>query len=602
MVEGVDGVEAYLRSLLSGAAPGSRDAAPAPVPVLDERERAQRLLAEVVRAQRAVAAAEAATAEALASLVALYGGPGTGDEASDAEVVLGAVEEVAEEVAAALRWTPVAAADRVSRAVRLAEDLPMTLAALARGDLDLARVRVVVDGTAVLSAKGAATVDEQVCGPEGAAVGMTTGQLRAEVARRVHAVDAAATARRARRAVAQRRVTFTPLPGGEARLCAVGPATVLRETYDRLTADALAVERDRASTDPHADPSVDGEKDRRGLDAIRFDLLTTALPTPGSASGSANPGTTVLVALPTLLGADEEPVELSGYGPVPAWMARRAAADSRLRRVLTDPLTGQLVAIDGHTYPSGWLTPRGSSSSAGESGRSDRRAETVRASLRPDPAAAPTRACASSPSTHAPPALAPTPTPAAPPPTSAPSVAPPPGPPCAPVRVEDCPVQVAGGGPYEIPTHTARLVRARSPRCTAPGCRIPAARCDLDHVIRHPDGPTCPCNLTPLCRRHHRMKHRATSWRQWQVHRCEAGHTHWTSPLGHHHVVAPEPLLPPRDPSPGAPPREPFEPLRYPTDRPPGALEARSSPDVDAEEAAPPANPWAGMDSHAPPF
>ena len=123
-------------------------------------------------------------------------------------------------------------------------------------------------------------------------------------------------------------VTFTPLPGGEARLCAVGPATVLRETYDRLTADALAVERDRASTDPHADPSVDGEKDQRGLDAIRFDLLTTALPTPGSASGSANPGTTVLVALPTLLGADEEPAELSGYGPVPAWMARRAAEET----------------------------------------------------------------------------------------------------------------------------------------------------------------------------------------------------------------------------------------------------------------------------------
>jgi hypothetical protein len=31
-------------------------------------------------------------------------------------------------------------------------------------------------------------------------------------------------------------------------------------------------------------------------------------------------------------------------------------------------------------------------------------------------------------------------------------------------------------------------------------------RCDLDHRISYPDGPTCSCNIQPLCRSHHRLK------------------------------------------------------------------------------------------------
>ena len=65
--------------------------------LVDERARAQRLLAAVVAAQRSVARAEAATTEALAALVALYRGPGTGDDLADGEELLAAVEEVAAE-------------------------------------------------------------------------------------------------------------------------------------------------------------------------------------------------------------------------------------------------------------------------------------------------------------------------------------------------------------------------------------------------------------------------------------------------------------------------------------------------------------------------
>ncbi len=46
------------------------------------------------------------------------------------------------------------------------------------------------------------------------------------------------------------------------------------------------------------------------------------------------------------------------------------------------------------------------------------------------------------------------------------------------------------------------LIRARSATCTAPGCRRPAARCDLDHTVPWDQGGrTCECGLAPLCKR-----------------------------------------------------------------------------------------------------
>jgi hypothetical protein len=46
------------------------------------------------------------------------------------------------------------------------------------------------------------------------------------------------------------------------------------------------------------------------------------------------------------------------------------------------------------------------------------------------------------------------------------------------------------------------LIRARSATCTAPGCRRPAARCDLDHTRPWDQGgPTCQCNLAAPCKR-----------------------------------------------------------------------------------------------------
>lgn len=48
-------------------------------------------------------------------------------------------------------------------------------------------------------------------------------------------------------------------------------------------------------------------------------------------------------------------------------------------------------------------------------------------------------------------------------------------------------------GGYRIPRRMARLLRARRARCEWPGCGAHAVRCDVDHDLAWPNGPTCPC-------------------------------------------------------------------------------------------------------------
>jgi hypothetical protein len=80
------------------------------------------------------------------------------------------------------------------------------------------------------------------------------------------------------------------------------------------------------------------------------------------------------------------------------------------------------------------------------------------------------------------------------------------------------------------------LVLARTPTCTAPGCGQPAARCDLDHTVPYGQGsPTCECNLSPLCRHHHRCK-QAKGWRLDQP---SPGVLYWTTPAGRRYRVGP---------------------------------------------------------------
>ncbi|GAA3646081.1 hypothetical protein GCM10022237_01960 [Nocardioides ginsengisoli] len=82
---------------------------------------------------------------------------------------------------------------------------------------------------------------------------------------------------------------------------------------------------------------------------------------------------------------------------------------------------------------------------------------------------------------------------------------------------------------YEIPDRHRTSVELRDHTCRFPHCGRKARSCDLDHARPHGrGGPTCPCNLVPLCRRHHRAKTHS----HWRYEVTKPGTYQWTSPNG----------------------------------------------------------------------
>ena len=103
-------------------------------------------------------------------------------------------------------------------------------------------------------------------------------------------------------------------------------------------------------------------------------------------------------------------------------------------------------------------------------------------------------------------------------------------------------------GPYRVPAGLRRLLEIRRPLCEWPGCGARACCCDMDHDLAWPHGPTCGCNLGPLCRRHHRIKQLG-----WTKTRTSGAGVRWTSPTGRS-WTSPTPHSPPAAPD-RSPPR-----------------------------------------------
>jgi hypothetical protein len=63
-----------------------------------------------------------------------------------------------------------------------------------------------------------------------------------------------------------------------------------------------------------------------------------------------------------------------------------------------------------------------------------------------------------------------------------------------------------------------------------------AKACDNDHTTPFDQGgPTCECNLGPLCRRHHRVKQA----RGWRLEQPEPGVFAWATPSGRRYFTGP---------------------------------------------------------------
>ncbi|WP_431836271.1 DUF222 domain-containing protein [Cellulomonas sp. Y8] len=98
---------------------------------------------------------------------------------------------------------------------------------------------------------------------------------------------------------------------------------------------------------------------------------------------------------------------------------------------------------------------------------------------------------------------------------------------------------------YRPPAALAELVRVRDKTCAAPGCRVPACACELDHTQEFhpqpggdPDAPlggTDADNLGPLCHRHHRLKTDGG----FRLRQIEPGLYEWITPTGHRYLTRP---------------------------------------------------------------
>jgi hypothetical protein len=118
--------------------------------------------------------------------------------------------------------------------------------------------------------------------------------------------------------------------------------------------------------------------------------------------------------------------------------------------------------------------------------------------------------------------------------------------------------------PAYRPTQALRRhLSIRDRTCRAPGCNTPATRCDIDHLMPYPNGPTCECNTECLCAHHHRIKHETGFTARWSTTPDHPPATLiWTGPSGREYIDYPTCL----DPSiPNHPTRTTTPPLEPPT-------------------------------------
>ncbi len=240
------------------------------------------------------------------------------------------------EIAAAVRVSDCVAADKLHVARTLTTELPAVQQALTDGEICIWHARAIIDCTDPLSRDKARIVADRVL-PR--ARKQTVAQLRRSLKRAVLAVEPKTAAERAKQAHADRTLHWTPLEDGMAELKLIASASEVMTIFN--VADAIAKQL-------KADGPKHGEPGWLSIDALRSDALV-ALITQGAAIVKP-PAVNVTVDLPTLLGLQDNPAELAGYGPIPANLARILAADGRWRRMILEPQTGDLLDLGHSSY------------------------------------------------------------------------------------------------------------------------------------------------------------------------------------------------------------------------------------------------------------
>jgi hypothetical protein len=92
---------------------------------------------------------------------------------------------------------------------------------------------------------------------------------------------------------------------------------------------------------------------------------------------------------------------------------------------------------------------------------------------------------------------------------------------------------------YRPSAALARFIRCRDLTCRWPGCDQPAQRCDIDHTVPYPVGPTHPSNCKLYCRTHHLLKTFYCGPGGWTERQLPDGTMVFTSPSGRTYTTKP---------------------------------------------------------------
>lgn len=335
-----------------------------------DRSGDEALLAAVVGFQRIAAWAAAGAARAAAALSERE------SMRPDWPVPVTVADVTADELAPALGCSRRAARRLVTDGRAWSGVLAATGDALARGEIDVPRARVLTDALAEQAFELAWEVEAAVL--PGAA-GRTAAQLARDVAKALIALDPAGAGERTRAAEGRRRLDRPRvLPDAMAGIWAVLPAadatrvdTVIDRlaraarsagdprTLDQLRVDLL-VDLVLGRTCPHGCGGVTGAGEPvvagcAGVDGVAADpaLADTCSADAHRAPSRRSPVRAeihVTVPFDVLAGLADGPGFLAGYGPIPASVARDLARDGTWRRILTDPATGAVLEVGRTRY------------------------------------------------------------------------------------------------------------------------------------------------------------------------------------------------------------------------------------------------------------
>jgi Domain of unknown function (DUF222) len=311
--------------------------------IVDPATEESALVERIAELERLKAAAAAGQARAAAALDAAR-------RAADAAAGVPAARRargVASEVALARLDSPARGNRHLGFAKALVHEMPHTLAALEAGVLTEWRATLIVRESACLDIDDRRTLDAELCRDQAELQGMGDARVAAAAKTISYRLDPHAVVERAAKAETERTVTIRPAPDTMTYLTALLPVAQGVSVYAALRREA--------------DVCADG----RSRGQVMADTLVER--TTGRSAAAATPiAVNLVLSDETLFGGSNAPAAISGYGPIPAAVARGLVSDAvtdprsraKLRRLYAHPDSGALVTMESRSrlFPKGLAT------------------------------------------------------------------------------------------------------------------------------------------------------------------------------------------------------------------------------------------------------